>query len=81
MDLNKFDEINHQPLRAFNRTVFLNNLYQDGGEGAAKRYISLFTEEEKKEMFVINACIKKMGVERVKKEVTKGLVVVDQDYE
>lgn len=34
--LNKFEDINHLPLRVFNRVVFLNNLFADSGKGLLK---------------------------------------------
>lgn len=79
MTLNKFEEINHLPLRVFNRVVFLNNLFADGGEEAAKSYVASFSEAEKKQMFVLSAYIKRVGVEQVRKEVTKNLVVVGEE--
>lgn len=80
MTLNKFDDINHLPLRVFNRVVFANNLLQDGGKDAVARYIELFTDEEKKMMYVMGAYIKKRGEANVRKEVTRNLVLVDENY-
>lgn len=81
LTLNKFEEINHLPLKVFNRVVFLNNLYSDSGREAAEKYISLFSEAEKKQMYVMGSYIKRVGEELVRKEVTKGLVIVDKDYQ
>lgn len=80
LTLNKFDDIGHLPLRVFNRVVFLNNLFSDAGKEAAQKYISLFTEGERQQMFVMSSYIKKVGEANVRKEVTKGLQVVDGDY-
>lgn len=79
--LNKFDDISHLPLRVFNRVVFLNNLFADSGPEAASTYIALFDEPQRQQMYVMGAYIKKIGQDAVRKEVTKGLVLVDQDYE
>ena len=81
LTLNKFDDIRHTPLRVFNRVVFLNNIREDSGTEAAQRYVALFNEQEKREMFVVAHAIKAKGVDAVRKEVTRGLVVVDEDYE
>lgn len=59
--LNKFEDINHLPLRVFNRVVFLNNLFADSGKGAAQGYADLFTDEERKQMYVMSAYIKQKG--------------------
>lgn len=80
LTLNKFDEINHLPLRVFNRVVFLNNLTQDSGKEAGQKYVSLFTEDEKKQMYVMARAIQHKGQDAVRKEVTRNLVVVDEDY-
>lgn len=77
LTLNKFDDINHLPLRVFNRVVLLNNLNADGGIEAAKRYVDLFTEAERKQMYVVAQAIKIKGEEAVRKEVTRELVLVD----
>lgn len=78
--LNKFEDINHLPLRVFNRVVFLNNLFADSGPEAAQSYINLFDEPQKQQMYVMGSYIKKVGQEAVRREVTKGLVLVDEDY-
>lgn len=81
LTLNKFDDINHLPLRVFNRVVFLNNLFEDGGPEAAKKYVELFDDMEQKQMFVMGNYIKREGVAKVRKEVTRNLVLADEAYQ
>ena len=78
--LNKFSDINHLPLRVFNRVVFLNNLFADSGKEAAQSYVDLFTEGERQQMYVMGQYIKSVGEEKVRKEVTKGLTIVGPEY-
>ena len=80
-NFNKFDDISHLPLRVYNRVVLLNNLHTDFGPQAAKEYIELFNEGERKQMYIMQAHLKNNGVEAVKKEVTKGLSVVGGEDE
>lgn len=77
MVFEKFDSVTHMPLRVFNRVVFLHNLISDSGKSAGETYINLFKEFERKQMFLMSAYIKQVGLEQVRKEVTKGLVIVD----
>ena len=73
---NKFDQITHLPLRIFNRVVLMNNIYEDFGKEAAQEYADKFEPFERKQMFLMNAYIKAVGQDRVRKEVVKDLEVV-----
>lgn len=75
MALNNFNEIEHFPLRVFNRVAFLYNLVEDGGKYAGEEYLEQFDKEERKQMYVMAAYIKRRGIEATRKEVTKGLVL------
>lgn len=77
MVFERFDNVNYMPLRIFNRVVFLHNLISDSGKVAGNQYIDLFTDTEKKQMLILSAYIKKVGVDQTRKEVTKNLVIVD----
>lgn len=79
MTLDKFDDIHHLPLRVFNRVAYLHNLMESAGRTPAQEYIDLFSEEERKQMFVLGSYIRKVGVEKVRKEVTKNLELVDDE--
>lgn len=73
---NRFEDINHLPLRVFNRVVFLNNLLADAGEVAARHYIGTFNEGERKQLFLMQSYIKLHGIDKARKDVTKNLEVV-----
>ncbi len=68
-----FNTIEHMPLRVYNRVVFLNNILSDFGRDAVKRYIEMFNEGERQQMFLMQAFIKAKGVEAAKKFATKDL--------
>ena len=71
--VNRFDEIEHQPLRTYNRVVMCYNLAQDSGEEATRSYLSSFSEDERKQMFVLTVYLQKMGQKATYEYVTKGL--------
>lgn len=73
--LNRFDEIEHTPLKVYNRVVFLNNLMEDSGRYAAESYIELFSDTERKQMYAMGSYIRQKGVDFVRKAVTKNLVI------
>jgi len=68
-----FNTIEHVPLRVYNRVVFLNNILSDFGRDAVKRYIEMFNEGERQQMFLMQAFIKAKGAEAAKKFATKDL--------
>lgn len=72
---NTFKEIKHIPLRVFNRVVYLQNLMEDKGQTVAREYAELFSDVERKQMYLIGQAIKSRGVDTIRKEVTKDLVV------
>lgn len=74
--MNTFNDIKHMPLRVFNRTVTLNNIYEDSGEVGAKAYIEQFTQGERKQIFLMQNFIKAKGQDEARKFATNGLEVV-----
>ena len=75
MQFNQFNDVQHMPLRVFNRAVFASNLAEDFGVDTAKQYFETFSELDKKQIYVMVSYIKKFGVEQTKKVVTNGLEV------
>lgn len=71
--LNDFNEIQHTPLRVYNRTVFATNLLSDSGKEVMTDYLNQFTDGEKKQIFLMSNWIKAFGQKKVQQEVTKGL--------
>ena len=63
-EFNKFNNIENVQLRTYNRCALLSNLMEDGGETVAREYLNLFSDGERKQMFVMNHFIKKHGVSR-----------------
>lgn len=72
-----FDDIEHLPLKVFNRAVYLTNLVEDSGKQAGENYIKQFEEGARRQIYFMLAYIKKSGLEAVKKNVFNGLEVVD----
>jgi hypothetical protein len=71
-----YDDVNHMPLRVYNRAVYLTNLVEDSGKDAGEKYISQFDEGSKRQMYLMLAYIKQKGIEVAKKEVMRGLEIV-----
>lgn len=75
---NKFNEVEPRRLRVFNRVVMAFNIIDDFGPDQLKEYLSTFSTDERLEMQVMSAYIKKNGPDQVRKEVTEGLVFSDE---
>jgi hypothetical protein len=71
-----FSDISHIPLRVYNRVVYMTNLLSDFGKDAAATYAAMFTESERKQMYVMQAFISAKGVDEARKAATKGLEIV-----
>jgi len=78
---NRFVDIEHAPLRIYNRTVMFYNIYEDSGRAAAEDYANSFNAEERLEMAKMAAEVKAKGTKAVKEAVTKGLVFTDYPVE
>ena len=76
-NFNTFDEIQHKPLRIYNRVVQLYNLREDFGPEVAEQYVNIFTPAQRKAMYLVAGAVKKVGKDAVYKMVTKDLQVVD----
>jgi len=78
---NKFDEIEHMPLRVFNRTAMLFNLMDDFGNTVAEEYLNMFNEGQKQQILIMNLYIKKFGLDKARSEATKDLVLPEEEEE
>lgn len=76
-DFNTFDEIQHKPLRAYNRAALFSNLREDSGVVVANDYLAQFSMADKLDIARILAAIQKMGLKKVQEIVTKGVVFED----
>lgn len=83
-NLNRFDEIEHLPLRVYNRVVMTHNLLEDSGEDAVRAYLDQFTDDERKQMFIVNTYLTHKGQKATYDYVTKDLEIqynsYDEDY-
>lgn len=79
--MSNFDEVEHKPLRDFNRTAFVYNLLEDAGQAPVEDYLSQFSEEDKKSIFTMAKAVKKLGVKRVRELVTQGVVFTEYPTE
>lgn len=71
-----FDDINHAPLKAYNRVVLMTNLKQSVSDDEARRYAGLFSTADRKKMMLIMQFIKKFGVDKTRSIVTRDLKIV-----
>lgn len=74
----RFEEIQHRPLRIYNRAVMFFNLYEDSGSEIAEEYAETFSPEERFEMAQMVALTRRLGPKRVKELVTSGLEFIDE---
>jgi len=73
VEFNRFDHIEHKPLRVFNRTAMANNLLEDFGEGVSDNYLALFDETDRRNIFILSGFIKKHGVKEARRICTEGM--------
>jgi len=80
MNFNRFTDIEHSPLRVYNRAVMFSNLYEDAGKSAAEDYANSFTKEERLQMAQMIALVRKKGTKHVIALVTEGVEFVDDPF-
>lgn len=73
LEFQKFNNIEHMPLRVYNRAMFATNLMADSGREIVEEYFQAFTDSERKQIFVMLSYIKKFGQETAMKAVTKDM--------
>lgn len=77
---NRFTDINHRPLRIYNRSVMTFNIMEDQGKDTAVEYLDSFTKEERLEIAQMTALTRKIGAKNVKEMVTRNIDFVDDQY-
>lgn len=77
----KFDDIQHMPLRTFNRTIMLSNILEDLGRGKAEEYAALFTDNERKQMYIMQLYINTKGYDAARLAATKDLVLEGETHD
>lgn len=73
----RFTDIEHKPLRIYNRTVMFHNLYEDSGKHVAEDYAKTFTPEERLEIAYMSRFVRQKGVKAVQAMVTAGMTFTD----
>lgn len=64
-----FNEVGSKSLRAYNRAVMTVNLKTDVNDDAARKYLSNFDEESRKQIAAVLMGIKIHGAEAVKRAI------------
>lgn len=77
---NRFTDIQHAPLRVYNRAVMFSNLFEDGGKAVAEDYANSFTKEERLQMAQVIALVRSKGKKHVQALVTAGIQFVDDPF-
>lgn len=77
---NRFTDVEHAPLRVYNRSVMFFNIYEDHGKHAAEEYAQSFTKEERLQMAHMSALVKAKGTKYVIDLVTRGVKFVDDPF-
>lgn len=78
-EMNRFDEIEHTPLRVYNRVVMCFNILEDLGKAALEEYLKIFSEGEKKQMYIMQGLIKSKGPDEVRRMALEGMEFVDDE--
>tara|TARA_R110002033_G_scaffold41956_10_gene82786 strand:- start:225 stop:488 length:264 start_codon:yes stop_codon:yes gene_type:complete len=69
---NDFNDIEHKPLRVYNRVVFMFNIREDFGAYKVQEYLQRFTEAQKKEMYILIQYLNKYGKDATMKAITSN---------
>jgi len=77
MKFNQFNDIEHRPLRIYNRCVMFHNIYEDQGKAPAQDYAESFSKEERLEIAQMAALVKARGPKFVKEMVTRNIQFID----
>lgn len=72
-----FHDIEHNPLRVYNRVVTSFNISTDFGQDALEKYYANFTNHEKWEMMCMMQYITQKGVEAAREFAVKDLELED----
>lgn len=75
-----FRDIEHTPLRVYNRTVLLFNLISDFGRAVGEKYLESMnlSPGERAQIGLMITYIEQHGTEAALKAATKDLVIVDE---
>jgi hypothetical protein len=74
-----FNEIEDKALRTYNRCVMFYNIMEDSGKEPAQEYISQFSRGDREDMVGLILRVKKEGLEKVKAEISRNLVLPKEE--
>lgn len=77
---NDFADIQHRPLRIYNRAVTAFNIRDDFGKVDMEEYLSQFSKQERLEIAQMTALTRIKGAKFMKELVTNGVEFVDTPY-
>jgi hypothetical protein len=77
--INTFNDIEHIPLRTYNRCVMYFNLWEDSGSEVADNYIRHIPHNERLLMVEMYKDVKKRGLETVKRELIRTMPLPEED--
>jgi hypothetical protein len=72
-EFNRFTDIEHRPLRIYNRVVMFHNIFEDHGKAVAEDYANTFNKEERLEMVQMTSLVRGRGAKYVKDMVTRNI--------
>jgi hypothetical protein len=78
--LSNFRDVQHRPLRIYNRCVVASNIMEDAGKAPAEDYLAQFTTTEQLEMRQMYELIQLKGTKAVKALITEGVEFSDDEY-
>jgi hypothetical protein len=78
--MSNFLEVDHIPLRTYNRCVYAFNLLEDAGRAPFDNYLKQFSYRDRLEMVTMTNLVKKHGTKRVINMITDGLTFSNDDY-
>lgn len=73
-----FHDVQHVPLRVYNRVVMAYNIQEDFGQAVLEEYFENFSQPEKAQMLAMMEFVKRNGREAAKAFATKDLVLSDE---
>lgn len=77
--MTKFDDIDYEPLRSWNRCVMMFNISEDQGLVPAAEYLKQFSDKEKTEMLDMYNKVKLHGPEEVKRQIIRAMPLPEDE--
>lgn len=78
--LNRFDDIEHYPIKTYNRAAVAYNLLEDFGLPTFEAYVMQFNDADRKAIGIMIEYVKYLGQKAVVSLITKDMDFSDEDY-